>query len=48
MVMNWIGRVDEAKATLKQLRELCKKEEFSEDMNVQNFLAEAEKLIIGE
>jgi len=42
-----IGRAEEAKAALEQLQELCKDEQFAE-MDVQNLLAEAEKLIEGE
>ena len=48
MIMYRIGRVDEAKAALEQLRELCKDELFAEDMEVQDLLAEAEKLLASE
>jgi len=48
MTLHKMGRVDEAKAALEQLRELCKDEQFAEDMEVQALLSEAEKLIAGE
>lgn len=47
MTLHKIGRVDEAKADLEKLRELCK-DEFNRDMDVQGLVAEAEKLIEGE
>jgi tetratricopeptide (TPR) repeat protein len=47
MTLHKIGRADEAKAALDQLRELCKDEQFAEDMEVQELLAEAEGLIEG-
>jgi len=39
---------NEAKAALEQLRELCKGRPFSEDIEIQSLLAEAEELITGE
>ena len=48
MTLHKIGRVEEAKAAIEQLRELCKDEQFAEDIEVQDLLAEAEKLITGE
>jgi len=48
MTLYKISRMEEAKAALGQLRELCKNEQFAEDMEVQGLLAEAEKLIAGE
>jgi WD40 repeat protein/serine/threonine protein kinase len=48
MTLHQISRLDEAKVALEQLRELCKEEEFAEDMEAQSLLAEAEKLITGE
>jgi WD40 repeat protein/serine/threonine protein kinase len=48
MTVHQIGRSDEAKAALKQLRELCKDWPFDEDMEFQALLAEAEQLITGE
>jgi WD40 repeat protein len=48
MTLHKIGRVEEAKAAIEQLRELCKDEQFAEDIEVQGLLAEAEKLIAGE
>jgi len=48
MTLHRIGRVEEAKAALEQLRELCKDEQFAEDREVQDLLAEAEKLLSGE
>ena len=48
MPLHRIGRVDEAKAALEKLRELCKVEQFAWTMNVQGLLTEAEKLIAGE
>jgi WD40 repeat protein len=47
MTLHKIGRDEEAKAALEQLRELCKDEQFAEDMDVQGLLAEAEGLIEG-
>jgi hypothetical protein len=47
MTLHRIGRADEAKAALERLRELSKDEQFAEDMEVQDLLAEAEKLIAG-
>jgi len=49
MTLHEIGRLEEAKAALEQLRELCQDEEYlAWDMDVQGLLAEAEKLIGGE
>jgi Flp pilus assembly protein TadD len=48
MTLQRIGRADEAKVALMQLRELCKEEQFAEDMEVQDLLAEGEKLIASE
>ena len=42
------GGTDEAKATLDKLRELCKQEQLTLDMDIQGPLSEAEKLIAGE
>jgi len=48
MTLHKIGRVEEAKAALDQLRELCKDRPFAEDAEVvQGFLVEAEGLIEG-
>jgi hypothetical protein len=41
-------RVEEAKAALEQLHELSKDWPFDADLEVQNLIAEAEKLISGE
>ena len=43
-----LGRVEEAQAALERLRELCRGEQFAEDIEVQGMLAEAEKLIADE
>ena len=48
ITLHKIGRADEAKTALDQLRELCKERPFSEDTELQALLAEAEKLITGE
>jgi len=49
MALHRVGRTEEAKAALEQLRELCKKEaHLAWDMEVQGLLAEAERLIAGE
>ena len=49
MTLYKIGRAEEAKVALEQLREVCKDEEYlAWDMEVQGLLAEAEKLIAGE
>jgi len=48
MIPHESGRIEEAKAAIEQLRELCKDEQFAEDIEVQGLLAEAEKLIAGE
>jgi len=48
MSLHQLGRADEAKAVLEQLRSLCKEERFAEDQEAQGFLAEAEKLVAGE
>jgi hypothetical protein len=47
MTLHRMGRAEEAKTALEQLRELCKDEQFAEDMDVQGLLAEAEGLIEG-
>jgi tetratricopeptide (TPR) repeat protein len=47
MALHRIGQIDEAKTSLDKLRELCKDEQYAEDIEVQNLLAEAEKLITG-
>jgi tetratricopeptide (TPR) repeat protein len=48
MTLHKIGRVEEAKATLERLQELCNDEQYAEGTEVQSLLAEAEKLITGE
>jgi WD40 repeat protein len=49
MTLHKIGRVEEAKAALEQLRQLCQDKVFlTRDMEVQGLLAEAEKLLAGE
>jgi tetratricopeptide (TPR) repeat protein len=48
MSLHKIGRAEQAKAALEQLRELCKDEQFAEDLEVQGLLAEAERLLSGE
>jgi hypothetical protein len=48
MSLHKLGRADEAKAALEQLRSLCKEERFAEDQEAQAFLTEAEQLITGE
>ena len=48
MTLHRIGRMEEAKAALGQLRELCKQEHFTWDMDVQGLLAEAEKVFADE
>ena len=45
MTLHRIGRPEDAKATLAQLRELCKNEQFAWTMNVPALLAEAEGVI---
>ena len=47
MTLDKIGRMEEAKAALGQLRELCKQEHVDWDIDVQGLLAEAEGLIEG-
>jgi WD40 repeat protein/serine/threonine protein kinase len=47
MTLHRMGRINEAKFELGRLRELCKKEEYGSDMEVQALLAEAEGLIEG-
>ena len=47
MTLHKSGRAEEAKAALERLRELCKDEQFANDMEVQELLAEAEGLIEG-
>jgi hypothetical protein len=41
------GEAD-AKAEIDELWDLCKEEQFAKDKKAQGFLAEAEKLILGE
>jgi len=48
MTLHKLGRLEEARNALEQLRELCKEEQFAEDMDVQGLLAEAEKVLAGE
>jgi WD40 repeat protein/serine/threonine protein kinase len=48
MTLHKIGRAEEAKAALERLRELCGDEQFAEDREVQDLLAEAEKLLASE
>jgi WD40 repeat protein/serine/threonine protein kinase len=52
MTLQRIGRSEEAKTALDQLRQLYQNEEYLEylvtDMEIQNLLAEAEQLIAGE
>jgi hypothetical protein len=48
MALHRLGRVEEAKVTLDQLRDLLKDERFAEDEKAKAYLAEAEKLISGE
>jgi len=48
MTLHKIGRLEEAKAALGQLQELCRQEHLTWDMEVQGLLAEAEKLLAGE
>jgi tetratricopeptide (TPR) repeat protein len=48
MALHKIGRIEEAKHAIEQLRELYRDEQFAEDVEVQDLLAEAEKLITGE
>jgi hypothetical protein len=48
MALDKIERAKDAKAALEQLRELYQDEQFVEDIEVQNLLVEAEKLIISE
>jgi WD40 repeat protein len=48
MTLHKIGQAEEAKTTLEQLRKLCKDEQYTEDMDIQSLLVEAEKLITGE
>ena len=48
MSLHKIGRAEEATAALERLRELCKDEQFAQDLEVQALLAEAEKLLAGE
>ena len=47
MSLHQLGRGDEAKAALEQLRTLLKDERFAEDEEVKALLAEAEGLIEG-
>jgi len=42
MTLHRLGRFEEAKAALERLRELCKQEDLTWDMDVQGLLAEAE------
>ena len=43
-----LRQAEEIQVKLIHLRDLCKNEQFAEDQQAQAFLAEAEKLIIGE
>jgi hypothetical protein len=43
-----LGRIEEAKAALGQLRDLLKDEQFAEDKEAKAYLSEAEELINGE
>jgi len=45
MTLQKIGRAEQAKAALEQLRELCRDEQFAEDTDVQALLAEAEEIL---
>jgi WD40 repeat protein len=47
MTLHKIGRTEEAKAALEQLRQLCKEEQFAEHEEGQTLLAEAEGVIEG-
>jgi hypothetical protein len=47
MTLHEIGRTSEAKATLEELRELCKEEQFADDSDAKALLVEAEGLIEG-
>jgi hypothetical protein len=46
MALCKIGRIEETKVALGQLRKLRQDEQYAEDIEVQNLLAEAEKLIV--
>jgi len=48
MALHKLGRTEEAKVALDQLRDLLKKEQFAQDEKAKACLAEAEKLIEGE
>ncbi len=48
MSLHEIGRMEEAKAALEQLRQVCRQEDLIWNMDVQGVLAEAEKVIAGE
>ena len=48
MTLHKLGRPEDAQAALEQLRELCKDKQYTEDVEVQDLLAEAEKLLSGE
>jgi Flp pilus assembly protein TadD len=48
MSLHRLGRVDEAKATLEQLRGLLKVEPYATNSDAKAMLAEAEKLIVGQ
>ena len=48
MALHQLGRVDEAKSTLEELRALLKDEQFAKYERPKALLAEAEKLIAGE
>jgi WD40 repeat protein len=48
MALHRLDRQEEAKVALERLRDLCRDEQFAEDEEAQVFLAEAEKLFVGE
>jgi len=48
MSLHQLGRPDEAKATLEQLRGLLKDERFTEDAEAKGLLAEAEGVVLGQ
>jgi hypothetical protein len=47
MALHRLGRADEAKATLQQLRALLKDDRFADHEEAKALLAEAEKLLAG-
>jgi WD40 repeat protein/serine/threonine protein kinase len=48
MVLQQLGRADEAKATLEQLRGLLKDERFADDPEAKALLSEAEGVVLGQ